>query len=116
MQSIFIIGRWYLLLSIFGFGQLLGILVYFRLKRFSPALARIAGFIIPAALFFYFAPIMFFAGLREAQAQTGVGCGNPMLGGIILTFFGTGLQLFIGMWVQMYLYSRSLSRLDAQRR
>ena len=102
MQSLLIAWRFLLLISIFAFPQLLGILLYFRLSRAPRWVAAIAGAIAPAILFVLLAPIFFFAGIREAYAN-GERCGMPAFGALMLLFAGTIIQLIFGLFTQLIL-------------
>jgi len=106
MQSTLIVWRWLLLICLFVFPQVLGVLLYFRLIRFSRWLAYILAVLIPAALFFYLAPSLFFAGLREAQLKGEVTCGMPAVAAGFLILLGTVAQVFVGLIVQLYLFRK----------
>jgi hypothetical protein len=105
MQSMLIVWRWLLLISTFVFPQVFGVLLYFRLIRFSRRLGYTLGVLAPAALFFYLAPSFFFAGLREAQLK-GVTCGLPALAAAFMVLLGTAAQVFVGLMVQLYLFRK----------
>ena len=92
-----------LLLNIIVFPQLLGILLYFRLGWAPRWLAAIAAALAPAAIFFWLAPILLFAGLREATPS---GCGMPALAALFLLFAGTIIQLVLGVFTQGFLSIR----------
>ena len=94
------------MLSTFVLPQLLGVLLYFRLKRFPRWLAHGLGVLAPTLLFFYLAPIFFFAGLREAQLRGEVTCGLPVMAATLLCLMGTVAQVFVGLTVQLYLHRR----------
>lgn len=106
MQSTLIVWRWLLMISLFVFPQVLGVLLYFRLNRFSRWLAHVLGVLIPAALFFYLAPSLFFAGLREAQLKGEVICGMPAVAAGFLILLGTAAQVLVGLIVQLYLFRK----------
>jgi hypothetical protein len=59
--------RLILLMSLFVFAQLLGVLLYLRLSRLPSWLAHVIGVVGSTLVFFYLSPVFFFAGLREAQ-------------------------------------------------
>jgi len=107
MQSTLIVWRWLLLICLFVFPQVLGVLLYFRLIRFSRWLSYILAVLAPAALFFFLAPSLFFAGLREAQFKGEVTCGMPAVAAGFLILVGTVAQVFVGLIVQLYLFRRS---------
>jgi hypothetical protein len=105
MESLLIVWRLLLLLSLLIFPQLLGVLLYLRLVRFPRWLARILAVLGVVSAFFYLSPIFFFAGLREAQLR-GEGCGMPALAATFMVLIGTGFQLFIAVVLQLCLYRR----------
>jgi hypothetical protein len=105
MESLFIAWRFLLLFGIFAFTQLLGLLLYFRLRWAPRWIAVIAGILAPAVLFVLLAPIFFFAGMREAAADGPV-CGTSAMGAILLLYAGAIVQLFLGVVVQVVLWTR----------
>lgn len=102
MESLFTAWRFLLLFGIFAFTQLLGVLLYFRLRWAPRWIAVIAGILAPAVFFVFLAPIFLFAGMREAAAD-GPTCGMPAMGAILFLYAGTIVQLFIGLVVQVAL-------------
>lgn len=106
METLFFIWQWLLLLSLFAFTQLLGILLYFRLARLPKWLAR--GFcpLATALAFLFLSPIFFFAGLREAQLRGEVNCGMPAMAATLMVLIGTGIQLFIAAAIHLWLFYR----------
>src|SRR5262245_35044494 len=100
MESFSVAWRLSLLISIFAFPHLLGILLYFRLRWAPRWLAAMAASLAPAVFFFWLAPIFFFAGLREAYSSGKERCGMPIFGAVLLLFFGTTIQLVLGMITQ----------------
>ena len=104
MESFLIVWRLLLLIGIFAFTQLLGILLYFRLGRAPRWVAAIVGALAPAVLFVLLAPIFLFAGLREA-AVDGPSCGMPAMGAILLLYAGTAIQLVVGLFTQVVLWA-----------
>jgi hypothetical protein len=105
MQSFLVAWRFLLLISIFAFPQLLGILFYFRLSRAPRWVAAIVGTLAPVVLFIWLAPIFLFAGIREAYAN-GDRCGMPAMGALLVLFAGTTIQLVLGLFVQAALSAR----------
>lgn len=105
METLLIVWRFLLLTAIFVFPQLLGILLYFRLRRAPRWLAFIAAALVPAIVFYWLAPIYLFAGVREAYAR-GEGCGMPALAAAFFLLAGTGIQLGGGVFTQVVLSKR----------
>lgn len=100
MQSFLIAWRYLLLASIFVFPQLLGILLYFRLSRAPRWLTAIACTLAPTILFVLLAPLFFFAGIREDDT-----CSMPALGAILILYFGALIQLGLGIYIQIVLWT-----------
>ena len=104
MESLLIAWRVFLDICLFAFPQLLGILFYFRLRRVSRWLAVMVAALAPAVIFFCLARIFLLVEVRRAYASSsGNGCGMPALGAVILLFFGTAIQLGVGVVIQAVL-------------
>ena len=88
--------RFVLLASVFVFPHLLGILLYYRLRWAPGWTARTVAGIAPAVIFFWLAPILFFAGIREAAAS-GMNCGMPAVAAGIVLLLVRPLSEFPGM-------------------
>ena len=102
MESLLVISRWLLLLSIFLFTQLLGVLLYFRLTRIPKWLAHGLCVVAAALAFFYLSPLFFFSGMREAQLRGQVTCGLPALAAAFMVLFGSGFQLFVAVALHVW--------------
>lgn len=106
MESLFIVWRLLLLLSLFVFTQWLGVLLYFRLARLPKWLARVLCVVGATFAFFYLSPMYFFAGMREARLRGEVTCGMPAAAAVIMVLFGTVFQLFIAAALHWWLSRR----------
>lgn len=106
MQSSFVVWRFVLLLGLLTFPQLLGVLLYFRLSRFSRWLARFLAFLCPALVFIYLSPIFFFGRVSEAQVNGEAACGTSMIGFVFLIYVGTVVQLLTALVIQVILFRR----------
>ena len=104
MESFWIAWRLLLLIGVFAFTQLLGILLYFRLGRAPRFIAVIVGILAPAVLFLLLAPLFFFGGMREASVD-GPTCGTPAFGAILALYAGTIIQLVLGLVIQGILFA-----------
>ena len=104
MQTLFTVWRILLLAGLLVFPQVLGVLLYYRLRRAPRWLAFIAAALAPAILFFFLSPIYFFAGVREAYAREG--CSMPAVAATILVFAGTIMELGGGLFAQIVLATR----------
>jgi uncharacterized membrane protein len=89
------------LLSTYVLPQLLGVLLYFRLLRFSKWLAFALGVLAPAVIFYFVSPAFFYAGMREAAAQGALMCGTPFLVAAAMVLSGTVASLLIAIFVQV---------------
>jgi hypothetical protein len=106
METIVVLWRLSVLVGVFVFPQLLGILLYFRLRRAPRWIAVIVAALAPAAVFFWIIRIVFIAGLREGAAASN-GCGMPALGAALMLLAGTAIQLVLGFVVQVILSKRA---------
>lgn len=106
MESLVQAWRFLLLAGVFVFPQLLGLLLFYRLHWAPRWVARSASILAPAVLFFWLAPIFFFAGLREAAARGEVNCGMPAVAAGILLIFGTLIHVVLGMVTHAVLIRR----------
>jgi|SRR5687767_695858 len=102
MQSLMRAWGFILLASVFVFPHLLGILLYYRLHWAPRWIARTAASLAPAVIFFWLAPILFFAGIREAAAS-GMNCGMPAVAAGIILLLATGVQLVLGPFIHVVL-------------
>ena len=100
MQNVLVLGRLLFFAWLLAFPQLLGVLLYFRLRRLPAWAARILSAIAPALTFILVAPVFLFAGIREAQAH-GPACGMPALGALMMLFAGTIFELIVGVSIQI---------------
>lgn len=107
MESLRIVWDLLLLLSLFVFTQLLGVLLCFRLARLPRWLARSFSVVGATLAFFWLAPIFFFAGLREAQLRGEVTCGLPAMAAVFMLLIGTGCQLLLAAAIHFW-WSRSV--------
>ena len=113
METLLIVWRFLLFGSILIFPQLLGILLYFRLRRAPRWIAAIAAALLPAIVFFWLAPIFLFAGIREAYARGEGGCGMPAVAAGIIFLALTAIQLFVGVSAQLVLSARRRRKLSS---
>lgn len=102
MQSLMWAWDFVLLASVFVFPHLLGILLYYQLRWAPGWIARTAASLAPAVIFFWLAPILFFAGIREAAAS-GMNCGMPAVAAGIILLLATGVQLVLGVFTHVVL-------------
>jgi hypothetical protein len=106
MQTLLAIGNLLSLLGMLAVPQLLGVLVYFRLRKHHDLLAHLIGILLPPIAFFYLSYVMLSASAREVQSQGVRVCGTAagMMAIAMLTV--TGAQLFLSLITQLMLHVR----------
>lgn len=108
MQDLLVFGRLFFFAWLLVFPQLLGVLLYFRLRRLPTWVARTLSAVAPAVTFIFVAPVFLFAGIREAQMR-GERCGMPALAALMMLFAGTIFELIVGIVVQIFMRVRKHS-------
>ena len=103
MESLAIVWTLLLLLSVFVFTQLLGVLLYYRLARLPKWLARGLGVLGATFAFLYLSPLFFFAGFSEAQLRGEVTCGMPAMAAAFMVLIGTGFQLLLAAAIHFWM-------------
>ena len=88
-----------LLASIFVFPQLLGVLLYFRLRRAPRWVATSIAILAPAIAFVLLAPLFPFSGPSGLHTKDET-CGMPELGIILFLYAGTAVHLVLGLVTQ----------------
>src|SRR5215510_3601784 len=106
MEALVIFGRLLIAASPLALPWLLGILVYFRLRRYHRFLAHTVAFLIPPLLTFYFLRMTFIQEMTRYYAETHSGCGMPGLGAAIMLLGATAFQIFLSLLTQAFLYAR----------
>jgi hypothetical protein len=109
MDTILDIWRWLQLLGVLIVPQLLGLLIYCRIRKHHDFLAHLAGFVIPPVLFFYLTRLFLLASAQEIQSQGERVCGTAAGMMALVVLFGTGLQLFFSLLTQLALHARHLT-------
>jgi hypothetical protein len=104
MESIQTIWNPFLFFSMLVLPRLLGVLAYFRIRRFQDLLAHLVGFLIPPALYFYFSWLIFVYLPHKDHAEDGGGMAAVAAGFIVL--LGTGAQIIVGLIAQLMLRGR----------
>lgn len=100
------------LVSTFALPQLLGVLLYFRLVRFSKWLAFALGVLTPAVVFYFVGPAFYFAPIREAAEKGPLGCGTPFVMAAYMVLAGTVASLLLAFFVQVGLLLFKQSRVS----
>jgi hypothetical protein len=104
METLHTIWNFFLFFSLLIMPQLLGVLTYFRLRRYKDFLGHAVGFLVPPFLYFFFSWLMFLYVPREALAKDG--CGMPALAAMFIILSGTIAQIFFSMITQLILHGR----------
>ena len=95
-----------LLFSIWALPQLLGILVYFRIRRYQGIAAHAVGFLLPPILFFYLACL--FLVYLPAKAHPNETCGMPVVAAVAMVWLGTFTSIVGSLIFQLTLRSRGI--------
>ena len=107
METILIISRTLFLIWLLLFPQMLGLALYFRLRRLPSWVSRTLAALAPAVVYFFIAIPFWFAGMKEAELRGEYVCGLAVMAGVTIVFMGSVLELFIGVIVQTVLSRRS---------
>lgn len=105
METFQIIWNFTSLFSVFAVPQLLGVLVYFRLRRFRKILAHIAGFLLTTTSFLCLSYLFFL--YLPAKAHPEERCGLPLMGALFVTMGGFVITVFISLIIQLILRKRA---------
>ena len=95
------------LLSVMAMPQLLGVLLFFRLVRYSRWLAFTFGTLAPPLLFFYLAGLFAAASFRAAEAKGPVPCGNAAVAVGFMILVGTAIHLAGAFGVHLFLIRKT---------
>ena len=107
METLGTIWNLLLFLSLLGIPQFLGVLAYFRVRKYHDLSAHLIGVLLPPVSFFYLArAITISSAVQEAQARGEVVCGTFAGMMVIALLFGAGLQATFGLIVQLMLHAR----------
>jgi hypothetical protein len=111
MEAMRAVWGLFLLLSLMGVPQLLGLLTYFRVRKYHDFLAHLVGFLVPPILFFYLSGVIIFSSAtREAQALGQEICGTFVGMMVLMILLGTGIQVFFSLMAQLALHARHRAR------
>lgn len=115
METLHTIWSLFLFLGLLGVPQLLGVLVYFRVRKYNDFVAHFVGFLVPPLLFFYLAArIAFSSAARQAGADGAEVCGTFAGMMSLAILLGAGLQMIFGLMAQMMLHARHLKGAAAE--
>jgi len=105
METLQIIWNFTSFFSVFAVPQLLGVLVYFQLRRFRKMLAHVAGFLLSTASFISLSYLFFL--YLPAKAHPEERCGLPLMGALFMTMGGFVITVFISLTIQLILRQRA---------
>ena len=107
METIHAIWNLFLFFSVLGVPQLLGVLAYFRVRKYHDFIAHLLGFLLPPILFFYLAGVIILSpAAHEAESQGERVCGTFIGMMSLMILFGAGVQMFFSLIAQVMLHIR----------
>lgn len=110
MKSLGTIWNLFLFFSLLSFPQFLGVLAYFRIRKYHDLLAHLIGALLPPISFFYLARVITISSaVQEAQSRGEVVCGTFTGMMVIALLFGAGLQTTFSLIAQLMLHARHRS-------
>lgn len=95
MEALNTIWSFVLLFSLILFAHLLGVLVYFKLERFHPWLARVAGVLVSVFSFIGFSWMIFI--YRYYKHHPEDHDGGQLLGASLIIITGTVIEIVSGV-------------------
>ena len=101
MEGIQIIWNLLLLLSVLAMPQLLGVLIYFRIRRYNGFLGHISGSLLTTVSFFYLASLFWV--YLPAKSHPYERCGLPILGALGMLLFGTFITVVFSLLIHSML-------------
>ena len=107
METVQVIWNFTSLFSIFAVPQLLGVLIYFRLRRIRRELAQVAGFLLTTGSFICLSYLFFL--YLPANAHPEERCGLPLMGALFMVLGGTLITIFLSLAIQLILRKRTLA-------
>jgi hypothetical protein len=104
MEAVHTIWNFFLLFALLAFSQLTGVLLFFRLRRFSHFLAHISGFIVPILLSVGFLWMIFI--YRYYKFHPDEREGLQLMAAFYLMILAAIGELLVGAVAQIALHSR----------
>ena len=104
METIRTVWSFLLLFGLLTFSQLLGILLFFRIKRYQHHLAHFSGFVIPIILSVAFCWMIFI--YRYYRYHPDDRDGGQLLGAFMIIAMAVGAQIVLGVIAQIALHSK----------
>jgi len=103
MEAIGVIWSFTLLFSLFAFAELMGILLFIRVKHSHHFLAHLLGTLLPVLLYIVLSWMVFV--YRYYRLHPHESCGGPLLGALGIIAFGTFILSIVSPCVQMLLHT-----------
>ena len=104
MGALRTIWNFFLLFSLFSFAQLVGILIFFRLRQYQHFLAHFFGLFTPLFLYVAFSWLIFI--YRYYQVHPNERCGGQLVAASMIILTGAALQIFCGVIAQLAIHNR----------
>jgi uncharacterized BrkB/YihY/UPF0761 family membrane protein len=105
MEAIRTIWSFVLLFGLLAFAQLLGVLLFSRVKRYQHFFAHFSGFLIPILLSIGFCWMIFV--YRYYHLHPDDRDGGQLLGALGIIALAVGVQTIVGLIAQLVLHSRN---------
>jgi hypothetical protein len=102
MEALSTFWNFLLLGGLIAFPQLLGVLVYFKLRPVHRWLGRVAGTLLPVILFIGFSWMIFV--YRYYKLHPDDSCGGQLFGASLLVLVGSAIEIGLSVVVQVLLY------------
>jgi hypothetical protein len=113
METLQIIWSFTSLFSLFAVPQLLGVLIYFRLRRFGRGFAHVAGVLLTTTSFICLSYLFFL--YLPAKAHPDERCGLPLMAAMFTMMGGTAITVIMSVVSQAILNRRKPTVLAADR-
>jgi hypothetical protein len=104
MEAIRTIWSFALLFGALAFTQLLGVLLFFRLRRHQHFLAHFSGFVLPILLSAAFCWMVYI--FRYYRLHPDDRDGGQLLGALMIIMLAVGGQVLIGLLTQVTLHAK----------
>ena len=108
MEALWTIWNFLLLFCLLAFPQLLGALVYFKLKPVHRWVGRVAGTLLPVILFIGFSWLIFV--YRYYKLHPDDRCGGQLLGASLFVLVGSVLEIGLSGVVQLLLHRLEVNK------
>ena len=104
MEAARTIWSFSLLFGMLAFAQLLGVLLFFQVKRYQHFLAHFSGFVLPIVLSIAFCWMVYI--YRYYRLHPDDRDGGQLLGAFMIILLAVGAQVLIGVIAQFTLHAK----------